>query len=184
MSNLAFFEAIAETGIDDAAIGFYMALPGTQLFDSLYDAGKIHIDRTYFRHILSSTSLWATSSYSGLSRTKLTRWKFKLLRHFYSQQRQQVDSAGLGSTVRQAIKGLRGDGSDETKLQSAFRNGVISTIGTLKVQPAGLDAPQRGAPFLRWAGRDLPRHPPPRRRARRWRSLPTRRSCTSGTSRS
>ena len=34
------------------AVAFYMALPGTQLFDSLYDGGKVAIDRTYFRHIL------------------------------------------------------------------------------------------------------------------------------------
>ena len=54
------FATIAEVGINDAAVGFYMALPGTQIFESLYDSGKISLDRTYFRHILSSTSLWAT----------------------------------------------------------------------------------------------------------------------------
>jgi radical SAM superfamily enzyme YgiQ (UPF0313 family) len=133
--NYEFFETIAEIGINDAAIGFYMALPGTQLFESLYDAGKITLDRTYFRHILSSTSLWATSTYSGLSRSKLTYYKFKLMRHFYSQPRQLAKSEGLASTVMQALKSLRGgEGGDETKLQSAFRNGVISMFDTLKVQ--------------------------------------------------
>ena len=58
--NLDFLATIAEVGINDAAVGFYMALPGTQIFESLYDSGKISLDRTYFRHILSSTSLWAT----------------------------------------------------------------------------------------------------------------------------
>ena len=66
--NLDFFSTIAEIGINDAAVGFYMALPGTQIFESLYDSGQINLDRTYFRHILSSTSLWATSTYSGLGR--------------------------------------------------------------------------------------------------------------------
>ena len=133
--NYEFFEKIADIGINDAAIGFYMALPGTQLFESLYDAGKIDLNRTYFRHILSSTSLWATSTYSGLSRTKLTRYKFKLMRHFYSQPRQLAKSQGMVSTVVQALKSLRGGkGGDETKLQSAFRNGVLSFIDTIRVQ--------------------------------------------------
>jgi anaerobic magnesium-protoporphyrin IX monomethyl ester cyclase len=133
--NLDFFKTIAEVGINDAAVGFYMALPGTQIFESLYDSGKINLDRTYFRHILSSTSLWATSTYSGLGRAKLTYWKFKLMRHFYSQQREGAKSEGLLSTVGQALRSLRsGDNADETKLQSAFRNGVISFIDTAKVK--------------------------------------------------
>jgi len=153
--NLEFFERIAEVGINDAAIGFYMALPGTQLFESLYDSGQIHIDRTYFQHILSSTSLWATSTYSGLSRSKLTYWKFKLMRHFYSQQRDLVGSEGLGSTMFQALKSLRGgEGGDETKLQSAFRNGVLSAVDTLKVKPRRGWMPRKDeeAFFASWDG--------------------------------
>jgi hypothetical protein len=142
--NLGFLERIAEVGINDAAVGFYMALPGTQLFESLYDAGQVRIDRRYFRHILSSTSLWATSTYSGLSRSRLTFWKFKLMRHFYSQHRDQVGSQGLAGTVVQALRSLRGgDGGDETKLQSAFRNGVISAIDSLKVKPTRGWMPRR-----------------------------------------
>lgn len=133
--NLEFFERIAEIGINDAAVGFYMALPGTQIFESLYDSGKIRIDRTYFRHILSSTSLWATSTYSGLSRPRLTYWKFRLMRHFYSQQRKLVGSSGLVATARQAIASLRSNGGDQTKLQSAFRNGVVSALDTLRTKP-------------------------------------------------
>jgi anaerobic magnesium-protoporphyrin IX monomethyl ester cyclase len=133
--NLGFFEKIAEIGINDAAVGFYMALPGTQIFDSLYDSGKITLDRRYFRHILSSTSLWATSTYSGLSRPKLTYWKFRLMRHFYRQPRQLVNSTSLFTTVVQALRGLRGDHQDETKMQSAVRNGFISFVDTVKVKP-------------------------------------------------
>ncbi|MBN2622979.1 MAG: B12-binding domain-containing radical SAM protein [Acidimicrobiales bacterium] len=133
--NLTFLEQIAEVGINDAAVGFYMALPGTQIFDSLYDSGQITLDREYFRHILSSTSLWATSTYSGLSRPKLTYWKFRMLRHFYRQPRQLVHSTSLFTTVMQALKSLRGDQQDETKLQSAFRNGVVSALDTLRTKP-------------------------------------------------
>ena len=133
--NLPFFERIAEIGINDAAVGFYMALPGTQLFESLYDSGKIRIDRTYFRHILSSTSLWATSTYSGLSRPRLTYWKFRLMRQFYGQQRKLVGSSGLLATARQAVASLRSKGGDQTKLQSAFRNGVVSALETLRTKP-------------------------------------------------
>ena len=50
------------------------------------------------------------------------------MRHFYSQQREGAKSQGLMSTVGQALKSLRyKDAADETKLQSAFRNGVISS---------------------------------------------------------
>jgi hypothetical protein len=133
--NIEFFETIAKIGINDAAIGFYMALPGTQLFESLYDSGQITIDRTYFRHILSSTQLWATSTYSGLSRSRLTYWKFRLMRHFYSQQRQLVGSSGLLSTVLQAVRSLWSQTGDETKLQSAFRNGIVSAWDTVKTKP-------------------------------------------------
>jgi radical SAM superfamily enzyme YgiQ (UPF0313 family) len=133
--NLGFFETIADIGINDAAVGFYMALPGTQIFDSLYDSGQITLDRRYFKHILSSTSLWATSTYSGLSRPRLTYWKFRLMRHFYRQPRQLVNSTSLFTTVRQALRGLRGDHQDETKMQSAVRNGLISFVDTLKVKP-------------------------------------------------
>lgn len=152
--NLWFFEQIADIGINDAAVGFYMALPGTQMFESLYDSGKIRIDRRYFRHILSSTSLWATSTYSGLSRTKLTYWKFRLMRHFYSRQRKLVGSKGMLSTVRQAVAALRqGDGADTTKLHSAFRNGIISAGDTLKVKvkPGGwMDKRRERAMFESW----------------------------------
>jgi hypothetical protein len=76
-------EKIADIGITDAAVGFYMALPGTQMFDSLYEAGKITLDRKYFKHILAATSPWATSSYNpSLGRLRLTLWKWRLMSHF------------------------------------------------------------------------------------------------------
>jgi anaerobic magnesium-protoporphyrin IX monomethyl ester cyclase len=149
--NFDFLANIAEIGINDAAVGFYMALPGTQLFESLYDSGKITLDMTYFRHILSSTSLWATSTYSGLGRWKLTRWKFRMMRHFYGRQRALVGSSGLGGTLREAVKSLRNEeGGDTTKFQSAFRNGIESFIDTMKVKyrPGGWMSRRREKSFF------------------------------------
>jgi len=154
--NFEFFDKIAEIGINDAAVGFYMALPGTQIFESLYDAGSIKLDKTYFRHILSSTSLWATSTYSGLGRARLTYWKFRLMRYFYSRQRALVGSSGLWSTVVQAVKSLRDDeAGDTTKLQSAFRNGIESALDTfkVKVRPGGwMPRFKESAFFADWDG--------------------------------
>jgi anaerobic magnesium-protoporphyrin IX monomethyl ester cyclase len=128
--NLPFMDGIAEVGITDAAFGFYMALPGTQIFDSLYDSGQVTINRTYFRHILSSTSLWATSTYSDLSRAELTLWKLRLTRRFYNRKA-QLAGESLVSQMRTTLFG-GGSGGDESKLQTAFRNGVDSAIETAK----------------------------------------------------
>ena len=61
--NLPFIDRILATGMTDCNVGFYMALPGTELFDSLFDAGRIRIDRAYFRHILAAQQFWPTQSY-------------------------------------------------------------------------------------------------------------------------
>ena len=98
--NFAFLDAIADIGITDVAVGFYMALPGTQMFDSLYDNGKIVINRKYFRHILAATSLWSTSTYNEhLSNLQLTVWKFRLFRRFYRRRRAVEAIAGPGFFV-------------------------------------------------------------------------------------
>jgi anaerobic magnesium-protoporphyrin IX monomethyl ester cyclase len=137
--NLAFMDRIAEIGITDAAVGFYMALPGTQMFDSLYEAGKIRLDRKYFKHILAATSPWATSSYNeNFSRLQLTVWKWRLMSRFYSRQRKLAGgrgSSGLMGTVRQALEAIRGgDHADSSKMQTAFRNGVRYGITTVRVK--------------------------------------------------
>jgi radical SAM superfamily enzyme YgiQ (UPF0313 family) len=134
--NLAFMEKIADIGITDAAVGFYMALPGTQMFDSLYEAGKITLDRKYFKHILAATSPWATSSYNpSLGRLRLTLWKWRLMSHFYRRQRRLAGSRGLLGTVRLALAALRGgDHADSSKMQTAFRNAVRYGRTTLRVK--------------------------------------------------
>jgi radical SAM superfamily enzyme YgiQ (UPF0313 family) len=133
--NLPFLEKLAELGITDIAVAFYMALPGTQIFNSLYDSGKIKIDETYFRHILASTSLWSTSTYcEEMSNIELTAWKFRMFRHFYGQRRARVESKGWVSTLRSAIGALRGTSGDATKFQTAFRNGMTSGVETVKAK--------------------------------------------------
>ena len=47
-----FVERLAKHGVTDLSVGFYMALPGTELFHSLYDSNKIKLDINYFKHIL------------------------------------------------------------------------------------------------------------------------------------
>lgn len=131
--NFPFLDTIAEIGVTDIAIAFYMALPGTEIFDSLYDSGKLRIDRKYFRHILASTSLWSTSTYcQDLGNLRLTFWKLRLFRHFYSRRRTGMESRSLVSSMKQAVKGLRSQDGHVAKLQTAFRNGVVSGIETAK----------------------------------------------------
>lgn len=135
--NLEFFDQIADIGITDVAVGFYMALPGTQMFDSLYEAGKIRLDRKYFKHILAATSPWATTSYNDdMGRLKLTLWKWRLMSRFYSHQRelQSAKSSGLWGTLRHALEGLRGDNADTSKMQTAFRNGMRYGVTTVRVK--------------------------------------------------
>jgi anaerobic magnesium-protoporphyrin IX monomethyl ester cyclase len=131
--NFTFLDTIADIGITDLAVGFYMALPGTQMFDSLYDNKKIVINRTYFRHILAATSLWSTSTYNEhLSRLELTVWKFRLFRRFYRRRQPEGESPRLASALWRSVSHLRGKGGDESKFQTAFRNGVVSGIETAK----------------------------------------------------
>jgi hypothetical protein len=55
-----------------------------------------------------------------------------LFRRFYSRRRAGSESDGLASSIRQAIGGLRGGDGHVAKLQTAFRNGVLSGIETAK----------------------------------------------------
>jgi len=129
--NFEFLDAIADIGITDIAVGFYMALPGTQIFNSLYDNGRITINRKYFRHILAATSLWSTSTYNDhLSNLELTVWKFRLFRRFYRRRRAGEESRHLTLSLWRAVSQLRRKGGDESKFETAFRNGVVSGIQT------------------------------------------------------
>ncbi len=131
--NLPFLDAMADIGITEVGISFYMALPGTQMFDSLYDNGKIVINRKYFRHILAATTLFSTSTYNeNLSNLKLMAWKYRLFRHFYRRRRGVEASRGLAAQLWSSLVRLRGKGGDETKFQTAFRYGIVTGINTAK----------------------------------------------------
>lgn len=134
LENLPYLDRFAREGVKDIAVGFYMALPGTQLFYSLYDAGKIRLDREYFRHILDSLSLWPSQSYcDNLGRLKLTALKLRLYLKFYGAKRRLGTHKGPMLTLWRALSGF-GGAEHESKLQTAFRNGMISAWDCVKVR--------------------------------------------------
>ena len=104
--NLPFLDKLAQHGVNDIGIAFYMALPGTELFHSLYDAGRIKIDRRYFRHILDALTPIPLQSYcDALSRSDLAIWKFKMFRRFYGARKRDGEG-GLLVSIRRALRGL------------------------------------------------------------------------------
>src|SRR5262249_17957141 len=86
-------ERYAAMGVQDVSFGYYMALPGTELFNSLYDAGKLHLDRTYFHQINHSVELWPAASFCELSRWELGMLKMRLLKRFYSSKQEATERA-------------------------------------------------------------------------------------------
>lgn len=132
--NLPFLDRLVHAGVSDVSVAFYMALPGTELFDSLYEKGRIQLDRRYFTHMLHNLSLVPVRSYSDhLSRTQLLYWKFRLFLRFYNGKRGAQSGIGLIGSLRRGLGGFRA-GKHDTKLQTAFRNAATSTWDTVRVQ--------------------------------------------------
>src|SRR5207244_1792803 len=102
---------------------FYMALPGTELFRSLYEAGRIKINRTYVRHILSSLALVPSQTYCNLSRLELALWKVRMMRRFYGANKRDGDG-GLASAVWRALRGVLRRDDHQTKMETAVRHGL------------------------------------------------------------
>ena len=124
---------MAELGVTDVSVGFYMALPGTELFHSLHDSGRIRLDRAYFRHILDSLALAPSQSYCPvLPRRKLFAWKLRMYLRFYGAKRRLRERTGLVTSLRRAIRGLVQASGHDSKLQTAFRNGLTSGWETLR----------------------------------------------------
>src|SRR5262249_47942694 len=108
-----------------------MALPGTELFRSLYDAGRIKINRKYFRHILNSLAPVPSQTYcDSLSRIDLALWKVKLFRRFYSSARRDGDG-GLVRAVSRAIGGVLRRGDHKTKMETAVRHAFTTGMETI-----------------------------------------------------
>ena len=150
--TLPFLDELAHRGVNDIGIGFYMALPGTELFRSLYDAGRIKIDRRYFRHILDALAPIPSQTYcDSLSRLDLVFWKIRMFRRFYGGV-QKNGERGLVGALRRAASGLFGNEDHESKLQTAVRNGVTIAIRTVLVNfgPRYMKKTDEYAMFATW----------------------------------
>tara|TARA_Y100000310_G_C20644980_1_gene796038 strand:- start:963 stop:1994 length:1032 start_codon:yes stop_codon:yes gene_type:complete len=126
--NKNFVEVLAKHGVTDLSIAFYMALPGTELFYSLYDSNKIKLDKQYFTHILDSMGLYPSKKYCpAISPIGLFLWKMKLYLRFYKSKRE-----GLFSSVARGNEGIISSEGHESKLPTAFKNAYTSLFDTLK----------------------------------------------------
>jgi anaerobic magnesium-protoporphyrin IX monomethyl ester cyclase len=129
--NLPFLDELARHGVTDIGIAFYMALPGTELFNSLYDAGHIKIDRKYFHHILDALTPMPSQTYcDALSRLDLAIWKVKMFRRFYGGRKKDGEGSLLRSIGR-AIRGMFRSDDHESKLETVARNALISGVETV-----------------------------------------------------
>ena len=110
-----------------------MALPGTELFHSLYDSNKIKLDIKYFKHILDGNVLFPSQSYcSAISRVSLFLWKLKFYLKFYKSKKSTNGKSSLLSLVKIVLKGLFSSEGHDYKLQTAFHNAYTSLIDTMK----------------------------------------------------
>lgn len=132
--NLPFIDRLAAEGVTDMSVGYYMALPGTELFHSLYDDGRIKLDRAYFRHILDSLAIWPSQTYAdALSSGDLFRWKSRLYRRFYGAKKKRADRKGLAASVKRALSGFK-KGGHRSKLQTVFRNAATTAMDTTRTR--------------------------------------------------
>lgn len=131
--NLPFVDRLAAAGVTDYITAFYLALPGTELFHSLYDDNKVVIDRRYFRHLLQNSTLVASQTYCDLARWQLMWWKLRLQLRFYRQKGRAAGSAGLLTVARRAVKGLR-SGEHTSKMETAFHHAATSAWYTIQTR--------------------------------------------------
>jgi radical SAM superfamily enzyme YgiQ (UPF0313 family) len=128
--NLPFVDTLARLGVHDFGVSFYLALPGTEMFDALYDSGRIRIDGRYFAHILQGSGLVPQVSYSAaVKRVRLGLWKLRLSIRFYRAKRRRPGVEGLIASLSRGL----GRGAHTSRLQSAVRNGLTSAVLTLKM---------------------------------------------------
>lgn len=148
--SLPFLARCAASGVTDVSVCYYMALPGTELFGSLYDSGHVKIDREYFEHILQGLAILPVESFNDrLSRTDLFVWKSRLFREFYSTRSKA--RGGLASQVTEWAGGLR-SGQHQTKVETGLRNlfgSVQKTVVTRLARPWATPA-EVAAMFAGW----------------------------------
>lgn len=134
VESLPTVERFAEAGVHDIGLNFFMMLPGTELFHSLYDDGKVQLDRGFFLQILHSNSLLPARSYSEhLSVLDLFLMKLRIYLRFYRAKKKSAEHVGLFSSLKTALKGLFSKDEHESRMESAFRNMILLTRGTLRV---------------------------------------------------
>src|SRR5262249_24351121 len=80
-------EPYAAMGVQAISSPSYRAVPGTKLFNSLYDAGKLRLDRAYFHQINASVEVFPVATFCELSRWELFKYKIRLTKRFYSARR-------------------------------------------------------------------------------------------------
>ena len=152
LENRPFLKEVRDKGTTDLAIGFFIALPGTELFDSLFDAGKVRLDRDYFAHILQGSSLIPTVSYSPtLSRLTLAYWKIRLSLEFYGSGKEKTSRIALAGSLKRGLKGIF-KGEHESRLETAIRNGMLSAVDSVKVlfKPRWMSKKQEAAMIIDW----------------------------------
>ena len=127
--NFVFMKNIAKLGVSDVAVGVYLALPGTELFDSLYDGGVITLDRNYFSHILQGSAIIPQVSHNEhLNRYALALWRIRLNLKFYREKSR--NSQKRGGAVALLVKGLGGlfQRKHASRIETALRNGIMSGL--------------------------------------------------------
>jgi radical SAM superfamily enzyme YgiQ (UPF0313 family) len=150
--NLPFLDELARHGVTDIGIAFYMALPGTELFNSLYDAGRIKIDRRYFRHILDALTPLPSQTYcDALSRIDLAIWKIKMFRRFYGATKRNSEG-GLLVSIGRALRGVFRSEDHASKLETVARNAAISAVETVLAcfSPRYMKRSDERAMFASW----------------------------------
>ncbi|MCA9798875.1 MAG: B12-binding domain-containing radical SAM protein [Cyanobacteria bacterium HKST-UBA04] len=151
--TMAFLEDVARIGAEDVAIAYYMAMPGTQLFGSLYDSGQIRMDRTYFNHLFANSDLIPVSSYAPhLSRWQLFWAKCRFYLKFYCFSPHAKRSRSGLAFLRQAIGSFFSRNGHQSRMQSALTAGVRSGWHTLVVQftPPWIPRAEEDALFADW----------------------------------
>ena len=133
-ANLPFLREAAKHDVPDIVIGYYMALPGTPIFDSLYDAGKLRLDQDYFGHILQGLALWPALSHNEhMSRLELTRWKLKMYLTFYGSRGEGGAARAIVSKRAGALRDVVSD-NHQSRMATAFRNGLQTIRDTVEVR--------------------------------------------------
>ena len=132
--SLKFVRTLAEAGAQDIAIGFYMALPGTELFRKLYNEGKITFNRDYFRHILDSQKFAPSNLYmETATRPMMSYWKLRIYFEFYGAKSHKSTFVGVIMTILGAIPAIFKK-KHVNRMETAFKNFLVNAWRIFKSQ--------------------------------------------------